>query len=66
MLNPKGDSKLPVRPILRECPVCHHPQTKIQRRIGTEKLGATNYVCARAGDCCLGINLTNVETWVVV
>lgn len=58
--------KLPPRPVLHECPVCHHPQTKIQRRVGGEKLGAPNYVCARSGDCCLGINLTNVENWITV
>jgi hypothetical protein len=52
--------------ILHECPVCHFPQTKIQRKVGNERLGATNYVCARAGDCSLGINLMKVETWVVV
>lgn len=66
MLQAKADPKLAVRPLVRECPVCHHPQTRIQRRIGVEKLGAVNYVCARAADCCLGINLTNVDTWVVV
>jgi hypothetical protein len=59
------DPKLPVRP-LHECPVCHHPQTKIQRRVGNEKLGATNYVCSRTGECSLGINLTKVEHWVSV
>ena len=66
MLHAKANSKLPVGATVRECPVCHHPQTKIQRRVGNEKLGATNYVCSRAGDCCLGINLTLVATWVVV
>jgi hypothetical protein len=55
-----------VRPILHECPVCHYPQTKIQRRVGTEKLGPTNYVCSRTGECCLGINLTKVENWIAV
>jgi hypothetical protein len=59
-------SKPAPRPILHECPVCHHQQTKIQRKVGAEKFGATNYVCARAGDCSLGINLTKVDTWVAV
>ncbi len=58
--------KPPVRLNLHECPVCNHPQTKIQRRLGTDKLGATNYVCTRTGECCLAINLTKVENWVVV
>ena len=57
----------PVRPVaLHECPVCHHPQTRIQRKVDGEKLGSTNYVCARASDCCLGINLAKVDTWVSV
>jgi hypothetical protein len=60
------DPKLPVRPILHVCPVCHHPQTKIQRKISDEKLGAINYICSRPSECCLGINLTNVGTWVAV
>jgi hypothetical protein len=60
------DPKLPARPITHDCPVCHRAQTKIQRKIGEEKLGATNYVCARPGDCVLGINLTKVDTWIAV
>lgn len=60
------EPKLPVRQVLHECPVCHHAQTKIQRKTSTERLGATNYVCARAGQCALGINLTKVDTWVAV
>lgn len=59
-------AKLPPRPVLHDCPVCHKPQTKIQRLLATGKLGPTNYVCARAGECCLGINLTNVATWITV
>jgi ssDNA-binding Zn-finger/Zn-ribbon topoisomerase 1 len=58
--------KLPPKPVLHECPVCHCPQTKIQRKLAGEKHGATNYVCSRAGDCVLGLNLTNVSTWVAV
>jgi ssDNA-binding Zn-finger/Zn-ribbon topoisomerase 1 len=57
--------RLPDRPALHECPVCHHPQTKIQRKIGPEKLGPVNYVCSRT-ECCLGFNLTKVDTWVSV
>jgi hypothetical protein len=53
-------------PSLHHCPVCHHPQTKIQRRLGGVTRGSTIYVCARAGECSVGINLTKVETWVSV
>jgi hypothetical protein len=59
-------AKLPVRAVLHECPICHHPQVKIQRKLDNDRLGATNYVCSRAGDCVLGFNLTKVDTWVVV
>jgi hypothetical protein len=59
------DQKL-ARPPVHECPVCHFPQTKIQRRVGAAKHGSTNYVCSRAEDCVLGINLTQVDTWVAV
>lgn len=58
--------KLPPKPVLHECPICHFPQTKIQRKLGNDKHGATNYVCARSGDCVLGINLANVANWVAV
>jgi ssDNA-binding Zn-finger/Zn-ribbon topoisomerase 1 len=60
------DKKLVARPPVHDCPVCHHPQTKIQRRLGDDKHGATNYVCARSGECPLGINLKQVDTWVAV
>jgi hypothetical protein len=59
-------TKLPQTPVVHQCPVCHFPQTKIQRKLSDDKHGATNYVCARAGDCVLGINLANVDTWVAV
>jgi hypothetical protein len=51
---------------VHQCPVCHQPQTKIQRRLGEETRGATNYVCARFGQCSVGIDLTKVATWVAV
>lgn len=51
---------------IRECPVCHQPQTKIQRRLGGTASGSTVYVCARAGECSVGINLSKVDTWVAV
>ena len=49
-----------------QCPVCHQPQTKLQRRLSDTKNGSTIYVCPRAGECSVGINLTKVETWVSV
>ena len=66
MRHAKVPSKDPVRPVPHDCPVCHQPQTKIQRKISTDKLGMSTYVCSRAGLCCLGINLTQVDTWIVV
>jgi hypothetical protein len=59
------DRKSQATPV-HECPVCHQPQTKIQRRLGDTVRGSTVYVCARAGECSLGINLTKVDTWVAV
>jgi ssDNA-binding Zn-finger/Zn-ribbon topoisomerase 1 len=60
------NSRPPVRTDPHECPVCHHPQVKIQRKLDSGKLGATNYVCCRSNDCVVGMNLTNVDTWVRV
>ena len=60
-----ADHKLPPRPVVHHCPVCNFPQTKIQRRLSDDKLGATNYVCSRV-ECPVGINLANVGTWVAV
>jgi hypothetical protein len=57
--------KVPASPIVHQCPVCHHPQTKIQRKLNDTQLGATNYVCTRM-ECVLGINLAKVDTWVAV
>lgn len=53
-------------PVTHECPVCHRPQTKIQRRLTDSTRGSTIFVCARSGECSIGINLTKVETWVAV
>jgi ssDNA-binding Zn-finger/Zn-ribbon topoisomerase 1 len=58
-------SKVP-SPSVHECPVCHHPQTKIQRRLSGKANGSTIYVCARAGECSVGMNLSKVDTWVAV
>jgi hypothetical protein len=63
MMQPKRNERPPV---LHECPVCHHPQTKIQRRLNGESHGSTIYVCARSGECSVGLNLSKVETWVAV
>lgn len=60
------DRKQPARPVLHECPVCHFPQTKIQRRLSGEKHGSTNYVCTRTADCVVGIDLAKVDTWIAV
>jgi hypothetical protein len=48
------------------CPVCHQPQTKLQRRLSATTNGSTIYVCARWGECSVGVNLTKIETWVAV
>ncbi len=59
-------SKTIDRPKVRECPICHHPQTKIQRRLNGTPAGSTAYVCARARECTIGMDLTKLETWVAV
>jgi hypothetical protein len=53
------------RPVQHHCPVCQHPQTKIQRKLNEDKHGSTNFVCTRA-DCPIGINLSQVDTWTAV
>ena len=53
-------------PPVRQCPVCHYPQTKIARRLSETARGSTIYVCARVGECSVGVNLSKVETWVAV
>jgi hypothetical protein len=60
-----ADHKLSPAPVVRECPVCHFPQTKIQRRLSDGKHGSTNYVCSRV-ECVVGIDLAKVDTWVAV
>lgn len=59
------DRKPAPRPVVHECPVCHFPQTKIQRKLSDDKPGATNYVCART-ECILGIDLAKVDTWIAL
>lgn len=59
------DHKLSAPAAVHQCPVCHHPQTKIRRKLSDEKQGATNYVCTRV-ECVIGINLSKVDTWVAV
>jgi hypothetical protein len=51
---------------LHQCPVCHQPQTKLQRVLTAKSNGSTIYVCARVGECAVGVNLTKVDTWVAV
>ena len=48
------------------CPVCHHPQTKLARRLTPTTNGSTIYVCARPEDCSIGVNVSKVDTWVAV
>jgi hypothetical protein len=50
----------------RQCPVCHHPQIKLQRRLTATTNGSTIYVCSRWEECSIGVNLSKVDTWVVV
>jgi len=63
MLQSKGNERPPSVP---HCPVCHHPQTKVQRRLSPTTNGATAYVCTRAGQCSVGMNVSKMDTWVVV
>lgn len=59
------DQKSVPRPVVHQCPVCHFPQTKIQRVLNDQKHGATNYVCSRT-ECAVGFDLNKVDTWVAV
>ena len=58
MQTPRKDSV----PSVHTCPSCGHPQTKIQRVTG----GATVYVCARAGECSVGVTVSKIANWVAV
>ena len=53
------------RPQIHQCPVCHFPQTKIQRVLSEGKYGSVSYVCSR-GECTVGLDLSKVDTWVTV
>jgi hypothetical protein len=59
-----SDRNSAMPPPLRRCPVCHHPQTKVQRKLHDGKYGAPNYVCSRVNTCVLGIDLSKVDNWV--
>ena len=63
MMQPKRKDPAPP---LHQCPVCGHPQTKMQRQLGGTTRGCTMYVCGRAGECSAGMNLSKIETWVAV
>jgi hypothetical protein len=52
--------------VVPQCPVCHHPQTKVQRRLTATTNGSTTYVCTRPDECSVGVNLQKVNTWVAV
>jgi hypothetical protein len=53
-------------PVLHLCPVCGHPQTKIQRLVGSVARGSTAFICARAGECSIGVSLSKIANWVEV
>ncbi|HEX2341225.1 MAG TPA: hypothetical protein VHI98_12160 [Vicinamibacterales bacterium] len=53
-------------PPSHHCPACNQPQTKIQRRLGETTRGSTIYVCARKGECSVGVDLAKIEGWVAV
>jgi hypothetical protein len=63
MLQPKRNESLPPA---HQCPSCHHPQTKIQRRLGETTRGSTIYVCTRKGECSVALDMAKVDTWVAV
>ena len=63
MLQSKGNDRPSSVP---HCPVCHHPQTKVQRQLSPTTKGSTAYVCTRAGQCSVGMNVAKMDTWVVV
>ena len=62
MQQPRKDSA----PTAHTCPVCGHPQTKIQRVVGLGARGSTTFICARAGDCSVGVSLSKITNWVAV
>jgi len=49
-----------------QCPVCHQPQTKLQRRLSETNNGSTMYACPRTGQWSVGVDLTKLETRVAV
>jgi hypothetical protein len=53
-------------PALHLCPVCGHKQTKIQRLVGSVTCGSTTFICARAGECSVGLSLSKITNWVAV
>ena len=57
--------KSPV-PLVHVCPSCGRPQTKLQRLVGAAPRGSTIYVCARAGDCAVGVTVSKIANWVAV
>jgi hypothetical protein len=63
MAQPKGNSGPHAPP---RCPVCQHPQTRVQRRLTETRNGSTMYVCIRVGQCSVGKNLSKMDTWVAV
>jgi hypothetical protein len=67
MAHPKRSPHPPLVPPAHRCPVCLHPQTRIQRLLGdSARSGSTNYVCTRVGECGIAIDLAKVSTWTAV
>jgi hypothetical protein len=63
MVQPKASERPHLAPL---CPVCHQPQTKVQRRLTATMNGSTIYICTRVGQCSVGMNLNKMGTWVAV
>lgn len=63
MAQPKANDRPHTAP---HCPVCQHPQTKVQRLLSDTVRGATMHVCARVGQCSVGMNLKKMDNWVAV
>jgi hypothetical protein len=53
-------------PVLHLCPVCGHPQAKIQRVVGSVTRGSITFICARAGECTVGVSLGKIANWIEV
>jgi hypothetical protein len=67
MAQPKPSHRPTPPPALHRCPICQHPQTRIQRLLADSgRGGSTNYVCTRLGQCSIAMDLAKISTWTVV